>query len=231
VRVAVCVCVCVCLCVCVCARVCVCVCVCVRALPPLLPPGQQRARQRPPGARTCVCLSMALAVSISRSSTSSSTTCMATRHAAAVADAGGCAWSEGVHANVLPGWAASCCALQRAHKHSMCAHWVRPARHTHSHAHLLVQVFKLGAGQLELRHLRQQHIPAPGVDVRHKRLYAVHRVERHVALVLQRRQRQATTATVSAGERQRRRLRQAGAGCCKARPSVAAQRPMTPAAR
>lgn len=51
-------------------------------------------------------------------------------------------------------------------------------------SHLLIQVLKLGAWQLECCYLGQQHIPAPRVDVCHKRLYAVHGVERHVALIL-----------------------------------------------
>lgn len=52
--------------------------------------------------------------------------------------------------------------------------------------HLLVQVLQLLARQLELRHLRQQRVPAAIVDVRRERLQAVHGVERDLALILQR---------------------------------------------
>jgi len=55
---------------------------------------------------------------------------------------------------------------------------------TKGSARLLVEVLELAAWEFEGGHLRQHDLPAPIVDVRHERLYAVHRVERHLALVL-----------------------------------------------
>ena len=50
--------------------------------------------------------------------------------------------------------------------------------------HLLVEVLQLLARQLQVCHLRQHEVPPAAVDVCQKALYAVHSVERHLALVL-----------------------------------------------
>lgn len=51
--------------------------------------------------------------------------------------------------------------------------------------YLLIQVFQLAFGQLELCNLRQHYIPAAMVDVRDQVLHTVNCVQRRVALFLQ----------------------------------------------
>ena len=50
--------------------------------------------------------------------------------------------------------------------------------------HLFVQVLQFVSGQLELRHLGQHRVPPATCHVSHKRVQAVHRVQRHLALAL-----------------------------------------------
>ena len=61
---------------------------------------------------------------------------------------------------------------------------------------LLVEVLELGSRQFEGGHLRQHDLPAPSVDVRDEGLDAVHRVQRHLTLVLRPTQRYMRVLTL-----------------------------------
>lgn len=59
------------------------------------------------------------------------------------------------------------------------------SQNPNQNSYLLIEVLKLLPRELELGHLRQDHVPSPAVDVGDEGLEAVYGVQRHLALVLQ----------------------------------------------